>query len=112
MPDVVLVDVLVVVLSYISQTLLLQLSILGYSYTVMAPYCFPMCATNVFYFLRFLTCIGGTSLTLVPMVHAVLPSFFNTTGIVNVTIVQNDPVTQVLLLDSITYFLKSENLHD
>ena len=41
----------------------------------------------------------------VPMIHAVLPSGFSGSGIKNVTVVQGNPVTQALLMDSNTYYL-------
>ena len=41
----------------------------------------------------------------VPMIHAVLPNTFQVSGIKNVTIIQDNPVTEALLLDSFTYYL-------
>lgn len=39
------------------------------------------------------------------MIEAVLPNTFGVSGISNVTIVQGNPVTQSLLVDSVTYYL-------
>ena len=41
----------------------------------------------------------------VSMIQAVLPSSFQSSGIVNVTIIQDNSVTEALLCDSSTYYL-------
>ena len=41
----------------------------------------------------------------VPMIHAVLPNTFQVVGIKNVTVIQDNPVTEALLLDSFSYYL-------
>ena len=39
------------------------------------------------------------------MIYAVLPSTFLNSKIVNVTVIQDDPNTEVLLIDTISYDL-------
>ena len=39
------------------------------------------------------------------MVHAVLPNTFQVAGIKNVTIIQENPQTEALLLDSFSHYL-------
>ena len=39
------------------------------------------------------------------MIHAVLPKTFQVAGIKNVTMIQDDPVTEALVLDSLSYYL-------
>lgn len=47
----------------------------------------------------------AVSVTTVPMIEAVLPSTFLLPGIEIVTIIQDDPTTEALLVDSISYYL-------
>ncbi|CAD6587443.1 MAG: hypothetical protein ASARMPREDX12_002842 [Alectoria sarmentosa] len=47
----------------------------------------------------------AVSVSSVPMIQASLPSEFLLSGIKNITIVQDDPTTEALLVDSITYYL-------
>ena len=56
-------------------------------------------------FYGFLTFVGVSVAQAVPMIHAVLPNTFQVVGIKNVTIIQDNPVTEALLLDSFSYYL-------
>ena len=47
----------------------------------------------------------GYSETLAPMIHAVLPSTFLNSKIVNATVIQDDPTLEALLIDTISYYL-------
>ena len=49
--------------------------------------------------------IGGTSVGLFPMIHAVLPSAFLLPGIKNVTIIQDNAEDVDLAADSFSYYL-------
>ena len=49
--------------------------------------------------------LGASVGEAVPMIHAVLPTTFQGLGIKNVTIIQDNPVTEALLLDSFGYYL-------
>lgn len=56
---------------------------------------------------RFTVTPPELSLEPVPMEHAVLPPLFSLLKIVNVTIIQDDPTTQALLVDNVHGFLST-----
>ena len=49
--------------------------------------------------------LGASVAEAVPMIHAVLPNTFQASGIKNVTIIQDNLLTEALLCDSFTYYL-------
>ena len=50
--------------------------------------------------------MGANVAEAVLMIHAVLPNTFQTLGTENVTIVQDNPLIEALLIDSFTYHLR------